>query len=321
MASFEKRGNKIRAMICAKGVRRSKSFPSMGAARVWANEQELEIHSGDRGEIPDKTFADLLDRYAETVTPQNRGGRWEQVRITALKRDRIAQVRLRDLNTTHIAQWREDRLKTVSGSTVNREKNLLSSACRVARIEWGWLKKNPFTGVDMPKENPHRTRIMLDHEWDALIKAAITPIYAKVIRAMEFAVETGMRAGEIVSLEKSDIKGAVAVLAMTKNGESREVPLSAKALKIISESTDSPLFGFNSKTLDIHWRNLKKIAGVDGLTFHDLRHTAATRLSKKLNLLQLCKMFGWRDPKHALIYYNETAEDIAKKLNQGARRG
>ena len=53
---------------------------------------------------------------------------------------------------------------------------------------------------------------------------------------------------------------------------------------------------------------------IENLTFHDLRHTACTRLSKKLTLLELCKMMGWKDPRHALIYFNEGASSIAEKL-------
>lgn len=51
------------------------------------------------------------------------------------------------------------------------------------------------------------------------------------------------------------------------------------------------------------------------LTFHDLRATAATRLSKRLNPLQLAKMFGWKDMDMALTYYRETAQDVAKLLD------
>ncbi|MFI8143290.1 integrase, partial [Acinetobacter baumannii] len=51
-------------------------------------------------------------------------------------------------------------------------------------------------------------------------------------------------------------------------------------------------------------------------TFHDTRHTAATRIAPKLPLLDLCKMFGWTDPKRAMVYYNPTSSQIAARLSQ-----
>lgn len=48
--------------------------------------------------------------------------------------------------------------------------------------------------------------------------------------------------------------------------------------------------------------------------FHDTRHEAITRLAKRLDVLELARMVGHRDPRSLMIYYNETAEQLAKKL-------
>lgn len=308
MPTFTKLPNGVRAQICVKRIRRSKTFKSMGQARAWAVQQENEILAGDRGDIPNKVYADLLDRYAQTVSVHKKGSQWELVRINLVKRDRIAQVRLKDLDATHVSDWRDRRLLDVSGASVNREKNLLSHVCSIAVKEWKWLKVNPFIGVRMPPKGKPRDRLMTDEERVKLGEAANTEIYREVLRIADFAVETGMRASEICNLKT--VSGKVAILPDTKNGEKREVPLSEKALSIWSEGA----FKLTPKKLDVHWRNLCKAAGIGGLHFHDLRACAAVRLSKKLDLLQLCRMFGWKDPKHAMIYYRETAEDVAKLL-------
>lgn len=310
MATFRRRGTRTQAEVCVNGIRRAKTFESKAAARVWASEQELEISRGERGEIPDKTFSDLLDRYCRDVSVNKKGYRWESVRIEALKGSTIGKVKLKDLDATDVVRWRDERLKTVSGSTVVREKNLLCHACTIAIDEWKWLQKNPFHKVRMPKESRHRERLATEDERKKLEEAATTEFYKLALRAWDFAVETGMRAGEICGLK--EIKGNVAVLEDTKNGTKREVPLSQKAIELWNEG---PL-NLTPKDLDIHWRRLCKMAGVKDLHYHDSRHMAATRLSKKLNLLQLCKMFGWKDPRNAQIYFNETAEDIAKMLDQ-----
>lgn len=308
MATYSKRGNRVRVQICCKGVRKSKTFPSMGAARVWGTQTESAILAGDRGEIPDKLFSDLLDRYVNEVSPHKKGERWESVRIEAVKRDRIAQVRLKDLGSHHVSDWRDRRLKDVSGATVLREKTLLRHACQIAIDEWKWLKVNPFHKVRMPKDSKPRTRLMSEDERSKLIEQATTPVQKEVIRIMEFALETGMRASEICGLET--VSGNVAVLHDTKNGESRQVPLSQKALELWGNKP----FTLTPAQLDANWRKLTKAAGIVDLHFHDTRASAATRLCKILNPLQLAKMFGWKDLKMAMVYYRESAEDVAKLL-------
>ena len=49
--------------------------------------------------------------------------------------------------------------------------------------------------------------------------------------------------------------------------------------------------------------------------FHDSRHEAITRLAKKLNVLDLARMTGIRDLKILNVYYNETAESMAARLD------
>ena len=308
MATYRKRGDSWRVEVALKGIRRSATRKSKSEAIAWAHQQESEILAGERGDIPNKVFSEALDRYAETVSTHKKGAKWELVRINLIKRDRIASVRLKDLDATHVSDWRDRRLLDVSGASVNREKNLLSHVCTIAVKEWRWLKVNPFIGVRMPPKGKPRTRLMTDEERERLSQFANTEIYKEVLRMADFAVETGMRASEICGL--SQVVGKVAILPDTKNGERREVPLSDKALSLWNQGT----FNMTPQRLDVHWRNLCKAAGIYGLHFHDLRHLAATRLSKKLNVLQMCRMFGWKDPRHALIYFNESAEEMAGKL-------
>jgi integrase len=60
---------------------------------------------------------------------------------------------------------------------------------------------------------------------------------------------------------------------------------------------------------------------LSGFTFHDSRHTAATWMvnSGKVDVLSLCKIFGWTNTTMALTYFNPKAVDIAKQLSAPAR--
>ena len=53
------------------------------------------------------------------------------------------------------------------------------------------------------------------------------------------------------------------------------------------------VFGLKSPTLDALFRKYRTRAGLSGFTFHDTRHTAATRLAGRVDVLTLCKIFGW----------------------------
>ena len=78
------------------------------------------------------------------------------------------------------------------------------------------------------------------------------------------------------------------------------------------------VFGLKTQSLDAMFRKYRQRAGLDGFTFHDSRHTAATRLAQRLHVLDLCKMFGWTSTTRALVYYNPKAVDIAQRITTGA---
>lgn len=317
MAYFSKRGGVWRVQVRKLNppLSVSASFKTKAEGVIWANKIEADWADGKRGVIPDKLVSDLLDQYAKEESVNKRGARWERVRIEALKKDALGAVRLRDLSSVHIAAWRNRRLKVVSGSTVNREWNLLSAAFSTAVREWKWLPANPMSAVKRPDENKSRERLITDHEIESILLAlGALGVSGRVAKAFEYALETGMRAGEIASIKPESISGRVVTLLDTKNGESREVPQSEKALSIL-KSVNSD-FNLTASQIDSNFRKAKKRAMCTIPTFHDARHNAATRIGRegKITPLQMCKMFGWRDVRHAMIYFNESAEDIAKRL-------
>jgi hypothetical protein len=82
----------------------------------------------------------------------------------------LRDIRLAELRSTHIAAWRDARLRDVSGSSVSREMTLLSHALD-ARREWGWLVHDPMKDVRRPPENPPRDRLIAETEIEKIITA------------------------------------------------------------------------------------------------------------------------------------------------------
>jgi hypothetical protein len=67
-------------------------------------------------------------------------------------------------------------------------------------------------------------------------------------------------------------------------------------------------------TRDALFRKIRQRASLEDLHFHDSRAEAIWRLSKKLDVLQLARVIGHRDLKSLLIYYDESASELAKRL-------
>lgn len=321
MATFRKlpSGN-IRAEVARQGVRRSGTFPTKAAARDWAARQEYLILEGD--ETGGKgALGDAMERYARERSPAKRGERWEVIRLTKLAKDPLAKIKMADLKPSDIAEWRDRRAAEVAPASVIREMQLLSSVLTVSAKEWGLIGSNPVVQVRKPTKPQPRNRLVLPGELDRLAIAAgddLGNATARAFHAFRFAIETAMRAGEIVGLtwDRIDLKRRVAHLPMTKNGTARDVPLSSEAVRLLEALPRmDPVFGLTSQQLDILWRKVRERAAIEGLVFHDSRAEATTRMARRVDPLTLARITGHRDIRMLMVYYRETAEDIAKRLD------
>ncbi len=328
MASYVKRGDKWRVGVKVNGIRLSKSFTTKASARAWANKVEYEIEEGVIGKIPDKTFGDLLERYSREVSPTKRGHLREIKTIALIQKDNLANVSLRELSGKHFAEWRDRRLKSVSGSTVNREMNILSHACNTARKEWEWLKSSPTKDVSRPKENAPRSRRPTQDETDRLLLVMgylrdepPETTSARVGAAYLFAIETAVRAGELAAITATHVHERHIHLPVTKNGSPRDVPLSSEAKRILEQvmavtTGMDTVFGVTAASIDALFRKYKDRAGVEGLRFHDTRREALTRLSKVFDVMALAKISGHKDLRILQnVYYNPSINDLADKLD------
>lgn len=320
MATFKKTlTGKWQAQIAIQGHRKAKSFPTKAAARDWANRQEYLIREGESGGSA-SPFREILDRYAREVSTTKRGAKWEIVRLDKIGRGKIGDKRLRDLGVDDFIAWRDHRLTEVAPASVNREMVLLSAVMTHARKEWRLIKVNPLSDVTKPRQPPPRDRRVSDAEVEALVHAGGGDLSTKIgraVHAFRFAVETAMRAGEIVSLrwDRIDLDVNVAHLPMTKNGQARDVPLSPMAADLLRELPKlDPCFGLASADLDVLFRRARDRTDIEGLRFHDSRHEAITRLAKRVEVLDLARIVGHRDINMLLVYYNATASELADRL-------
>lgn len=142
--------------------------------------------------------------------------------------------------------------------------------------------------------------------------------------ALLLALRTGMRAGELTGMRWARIAERSVRLPETKNGAARDVPLSRKAARLVTRARgldDVLVLPVGAQTLDALFRRARDAAGVEGLRWHDTRHTAATRIGAtvgqpgRLSFPEFVAMFGWRDPRNAMVYVNPSADALAAKLD------
>lgn len=318
MASIRKRGDGWRAEVYRNGERDSQTFRTKQEAARWALQREAEL-TGAR--LPDKTVGDAMARFAKDVAPGRRGGRWESIRLQSLQRDALARKPLERLAGPDIAAWRDDRMLEVSPATVAREMALIRTVLETARRDWGWLRDKPMAEVKVPRSPPSRKRRISDAEVDRVRIATGLEDGDRADTAMQrtglaflFALETAMRAGEILGMTWADVREKSVELPKTKNGDSRRVPLSKRAREILAAlpRDRSTCFDLHPGTRDALWR--RAAAGIENLHFHDSRAEAIARLSKKLDVLELARVIGHRDIKSLMIYYETDADELADLL-------
>jgi integrase len=323
MASFIRRGDKWRVQVKKNGERYTSTWDTKAEAKAWAVAKEAELNTDDRGTGGSKLLRELFERYAREVSPRHKGARWEQIRLEKLARD-IGQHKLKDVVETDVLSvWKTQRLTQVKPGSVIREMTLLNQVFETALHEWRVIGRNPMVGVRKPSAPRARTRLIASDELAAMYSALgyteHNPIVAKMPQvglALAIALQTAMRASEVLSLTRQE--GKVAVLHDTKNGDVRRVPLSPEARRLVQRIPEGG-FTLSSGELSSLFRKARLKCGFPsgeqgGFTFHDSRANALTMLSKKLDVLELAKMVGHRDPRSLMIYYRESAEDIADRL-------
>ena len=311
MGTITKRGElQWQAKVRRRGFpAQSRTFSYKEDAERWVRAMERELETTgfiDRREAERNTLADILLRYQQEVTPQKKSAVIESTKIKVLLKDAaLTQIKISALNSSIVAAWRDRRLKQVSGATVNREIDVLSAAINHARREWGIHIENPVPLVRRPEKAKARDRRFTDEEMVYLL-AALTGgerladgTFSKGARnpwlqpLVELAVETAMRRGELLALrwECVNLARQTAFLPDTKNGDSRMVPLSRKAVAILQEYDDKYTSNL-LETMSIYVQEHGEISAVAGRLFQH-PNTIRYRLKKARELL--VPVFGERD--------------------------
>ena len=117
---------------------------------------------------------------------------------------------------------------------------------------------------------------------------------------------------EILNIKPEHIEGQTLLIPISKNGHSRRIPLTKKALLIL-QSSELP-FRLTANALRLSWDRLKVKGNIKDLHFHDLRHDAISCFFEKgLSIPEVALISGHRDYKMLFHYTHLKCEDIIKK--------
>jgi len=313
MASITKHGDRWRAHVYVNGTRATKVFDKKRDAQAWGFKREAELSMAG---MKSMTLAQAVARYLATASRQKApaAAEWERHRFDALMGFFGPSTMLPKIGAARIAEFRDHRLQTVSGSTVVRESNLFRNFFQVAVDEWALITSNPYKGVKMPEHNPPRHQT-----WDwRLIKRVLrapgrSEREIETIRAFHISLHTGMRLSEILG---AVVVGRVAVLARDKaSGKASppvKVPLARKGAALFAKYQP---FTIRPDIASATFSELTDELLIDGLTFHDARASALTWLSRRVDILTLARISRHKNMKILLnTYYRESAEDIAARI-------
>lgn len=336
MASIIKRGDyQYQVTVRRKGFpKQCKTFESEREAKDWAQVIESEMVRGvftDRSELERTTLGELLSRYENEVTPDKAGARQERSRIKRWKAHPLAARSLASLRAVDFSQYKKARSAEVGPNTVRLELAVISAMLNYAREEWSMPVVNYIEGISAPKIPPGRERRLVGDEEKRLLEAAgkarSHPQYLKA--AILLAIETGLREGRLADLrwEQIDLSEG-AIWVKTKDEQHKQmlspVPLSHKALEILKglpRNIGGKVFGSafpTTQALGSAFRRARDRGGLDDLTFHDLRHEAASRLAPKLPMATLAKVMTWKTIQMAMRYYNPTAAELVAAVRATA---
>jgi integrase len=316
--------------------------------------RELTMTNGRSGSRDRARFRDLADFYAEIyIRPAEyhdgrkvgglRGLASARSRLAALV-DYFGSMPLKAITYADVFIFKSKRLATPTTrrvpraiASVHRELELLRRMLSVA-VREGWIVANPYTAGDclITKADERQREMVLSLSEEQRLLACCEGERRKHLRPIVIcAIDTGMRLGEILKLQWRDVDlsaRTIRIVALnTKTFRERTVAMTTRLREELTALAGNGLpdperlvFGV-AATVKRSFVAARTEAGLAGLRFHDLRHTAATRLaSGHLPLTHVGRILGHTQPSTTYRYVNATAEtareaaSILDAFNAGA---
>ena len=332
------------------------------ASHLMAEFIQNGVPSLARVKTPKLTLRQFVaDHYAPWAGTELRWGNRQALLLQRAFAD-LLSLPLAEVDTARLDAWWRKRLtmisaqsgKPVQRATAGREFASLRAALSKA-VEWGFLKQNPLKemrikGIESRKivrslspAEETRLRRALKRRDDCMIAARESgnrwreefskPLYPSLPKdgygdhlapVVLLAMNTGLRRGELMSLEWSDIDLDRRILTVrrerAKNGKHRHIPLNAEAMAVLiqwqSQTGDEGRL-FRVSDPKKAWDGALQLAGITQFRFHDLRHHFASRLVMAgVDLNTVRELLGHADLTLTLRYAHPAPEHLAAAVEK-----
>lgn len=235
----------------------------------------------------------------------------------------------------------------IKGSTINREIEFAARVWKHAYDVGYEVGNAPAVTIALRDRGQDIAVIRaLSKDEDERLKAALTKEHADVALMAEFATLCGQRRTAVVTLKRSlvDLGAKSATVMLKRRGKPvpHTFPLSPRMIEIINsfpvladydcvfsyvcrrprgqrKSGGAPRikgerYPFTNDCFLDYWARAKKAAEVENLRWHDLRHTAATRITKKAGIAVASRLLGHANIQTTMRYAHVLHTDVAAAL-------
>lgn len=330
MATVRKRGKKYQAQVRIKGHSpQSKSFLTKAAALAWTRRIESSMDNGSWIDTRGSRSVFIEDIVDDLVYSYERFG----LEVAGPKLGQLNQIKeyfhgvsIHDLTFDEVLDFAAFRLETIAASTLQAQMYYLKQAVTNSRI------KTELPVVDMAIDELKKKKLIMGSkrrdrrlepgEYEALMDQAAGHW---ISAAIDLAVESAMRQGEIHALKWSDInesKGVIRLMRKDKHAETGQSAQQIPLLKGVREALlrSQNVFGQGPNLIPVEraasisdkFAKMTKKLGIDDLRFHDLRHEAISRLFEKgMRVEQVRVVSGHRTLDQLSRYVNLRPADLA----------
>ena len=231
-----------------------------------------------------------------------------------------------------MALWLADKAaEGLAPATVEKIRVTFGRSFELA-LRWNvpGVERNPTRGIPRPPINNARSRFLSAEEARRLRDAVALSANPQLKHIVGLLLLTGARISELLKAEwrNVDVERRLWLIPTSKTGKSRHVPLSQAALDVIEQLPrfkDCPYLVPNPRTqrpfTDIKhpWQTARRLARLDDLHIHDLRHSAASfMINAGIDLYAVGKVLGHANHASTMRYSHVAPVTLLAAVEAGA---
>lgn len=298
----------------------SRTFERKAHAQKWMTAREAELQKpGAINEGPDPTLSVVIRKYLDESTA--RMGTTKRRVLEAAAAAKVGELKCSDVTSVELVKW-VNGMQKCGPATRRTYVSHLSPVFRIAQAAWGYpLDKQQIedarvvlNDLGTTAKSKERTRRPTLAELNKILEyfQAVKQRQADgvpMVTLIVFSIFSGRRQGEICQILWKDVEaGRVLVRQMKdpKNKATNNVycDLTPEAQRIVDAQprTSDRVFPYNAPSVSTIFTRACTFLGIEDLTFHDMRHEAASRLFE----------MGWTIPHVAAVTGHKTWQSLQR---------